>query len=86
MYNEIAGFIVFSCTFLGSGFLGLPTPRFTKIYTMRKNKIESKSETQRKLRKKLVEIDEYLKSNWLTDETRKHLLEQRKILSVEAFR
>lgn len=49
------------------------------------NKVESKSDRIKKLKKTLAEVCLLLESKWLTEETRKHLLEKRKKLTEEAF-
>ena len=48
-------------------------------------KLETKSDRQKKLKKTLAEVCLLLESPWLTPATREYLLEKRKKLSEEAF-
>jgi len=53
---------------------------------MKKIRVETKSEKERKLRKSLAEVCSLLESPWLTAPTREYLLEKRRKLSQEAFK
>jgi len=48
-------------------------------------KVETKSDRQKKLKKELNKVCKDLESPWLTPATREDLLEKRKKLSEEAF-
>ena len=51
-----------------------------------KKKVETQADIQKKIRKTVVEISLLLESPWLTESTRAHLTERRRILSQEAYK